>query len=87
MKLISLNTWAGRAGKEVLLDFFRRNEDVDVFCLQEVWEGGHEFASIWGGNINTTMLTDISGVLKNHTLFFRPHYMDWYGLAMYLDFE
>jgi len=44
VKLITLNTWGGRAGKEPLLDFFRKYKDVDVFCLQEISEilGDHQ---------------------------------------------
>lgn len=83
MKLISLNTWAGRGGKDGLLEFFQRYENVDIFCLQEVWEGGHEFAPSWGDGIDTTMITNIGKILKNHIAFFRPHYKDWYGLAIF----
>ena len=53
MKLISPNTWAGRAGKESLLDFFKHRKNIDVLCLQEIWEGGHHYASKWGGNMGT----------------------------------
>jgi hypothetical protein len=38
MKIISLNTWGGRAGKEGLLAFFSEHKkDTDIFCLQEIW--------------------------------------------------
>ena len=84
MKLISLNTWSGRGGKDILLDFFKRNKDIDIFCLQEVWEGGHEYAPKWGENIETTLLTNISKILIDHSVFFRPHYHDFYGLAIYV---
>ncbi len=83
MKIISLNTWCGRAGKDNLLDFFSRNKDTDIFCLQEVWEGGHDYAPIWGGDIDTTMITNISKILLDHQVFFRPFYMDWYGLVIF----
>ena len=84
MKIISLNTWGGRAGKKNLLDFFKKNEQVDIFCLQEIWEGGDDHAPLWGGDsIDTKLLTHISDVLKNHLVFFRPQYMDWYGLAIF----
>ncbi|HEX4103925.1 MAG TPA: endonuclease/exonuclease/phosphatase family protein [Candidatus Paceibacterota bacterium] len=83
MKLISLNTWAGRAGKEKLLDFLKHHEDVDIFCFQEIWEGGHEYAKRWNG-LHTTLLTDIGAVLREHRSFFRPHYMDWWGIAMFI---
>ena len=36
MKIIYLNTWGGRV-TEPLKKFFESNQDVDVFCLQEVW--------------------------------------------------
>lgn len=39
MRLITLNCWGGRR-IDALLDFFaRRGPEVDVFCLQEVFDG------------------------------------------------
>ena len=94
MRIISLNTWGGRAGKEKLLSFFKTNADsVDVFCLQEIWSapykhleghpaGGleisHEQIMVYG-------LQDISSVLPNHSAFFRPHHLDNYGLLMLVN--
>jgi exonuclease III len=86
VKIISLNTWSGRGGNEALLNFFRKNKDVDMFCLQEVWEGGDDFAPIWGNGvdaIDTKLITNIKNALPEHECFFRPHYMDWYGLAIF----
>ena len=82
MKLISLNTWAGRAGKNVLLDFFKQHRGVDIFCFQEIWEGGHSHAPEWGNNMDTNLLTSINNTLSEHTSFFRPNYDDWWGLAV-----
>lgn len=84
MKLISLNTWGGRAGKDDLLDFFRQYKDIDIFCLQEIWEGGEDEAPIWGENIDTAMISNIGAILKDHYALFKPHYYDWYGLAMFV---
>lgn len=89
MKLISLNTWGGRGGKEMLLDFFARHKDVDVFCLQEIWSGGEEMLGVKAGGsplegITTTLLADIGEVLSGHAVFFRPHFKDYYGLAMFV---
>ena len=84
MKVISLNTWGGRAGKEDLLDFIKKHKDTDIFCLQEVWEGGDDEAPKWGEGIDTRMLTNIGAILKNHSVFFRTHYHDYYGLAMFV---
>jgi endonuclease/exonuclease/phosphatase (EEP) superfamily protein YafD len=86
MRLISLNTWSGRGGNKALLDFFKQHQDVDVFCLQEVWEGGENYAPIWASGIDaidTKLVTNIKNALPDHDCFFRPHYMDWYGLAIY----
>ncbi len=84
MKIISLNTWGARAGHENMYEFIRKNIDVDIFCFQEAWEGGQEFSRLWSDNIDTGMNTNIGAILKDHTLFFRPHVEDYYGLAMFV---
>lgn len=84
MKLICLNAWGGRAGKEKLLDFFKQHEDADIFCLQEIWNGGHDQVSKWG-DVVPSLFTDIGGILRGHTAFFRPHWRDWYGLAIFIS--
>jgi exonuclease III len=89
MKLISLNTWGGRAGKDIFLDFFRLYQDVDIFCLQEVWSGGEEMAGVMAGgrvtrNILHTLLSDVTALLPNHQPFFRISFRDYYGLAIFV---
>ncbi len=42
MKIISLNTWGGRAGKDTSISFFERNKEIDVFCLQEIWSASYQ---------------------------------------------
>ena len=37
--------------------------------------------------IDTSMLTNISAVLKDHVIFFRPHIEDFYGLALFIKKE
>lgn len=89
MKIISLNTWGGRANKETFLDFFRAYKDVDIFCLQEVWAGGEHMAGkITGGaqlkNIIHRMTEEVGSILSNHQVYFKPHFGDWYGLAIFV---
>lgn len=91
MKLISLNTWVGRAGKERLLNFFEKYKNTDIFCLQEIWEGGNHkldyYQKTWSRPeliIINTLLSDISKILFDHTPFFYPHHEDFYGLAMFV---
>ncbi len=91
MKIISLNTWGGRAGKEKLLEFFEAHKDTDVFCLQEIWSAPYshlEGKVIAGGeplnhdHIMVYGMQEISNALPDHVPYFRPHNEDHYGLFM-----
>lgn len=88
MKLISLNTWGGRAGHAELLRFLESHADADFFCLQEVWHGGeHMVGKKAGGahmdDVLPQLFKSIDGVLVDHDGHFRPHFYDFYGLAMF----
>jgi endonuclease/exonuclease/phosphatase family metal-dependent hydrolase len=90
MKLVSLNTWGGRAGKEKLLDFFDAHNDTDIFCLQEIWSAPYEHleghaagrVSIRHENILVQGMQEISALLPDHAPYFRPHHLDNYGLML-----
>ncbi len=90
MKIISLNTWGGRAGRGKLLDFFKRNANADIFCLQEIWSAPyrHLEGAFMGGlrtsnnDVMTEGMQEISATLSAHTSYFRPHYLENYGLQM-----
>ncbi len=96
MRIISLNTWGGRAGKKKLLDFFEMHADTtDIFCLQEVWSAPYEHLEgrLAGGiplhntQIMVHALREISEALPSHTAFFRPLLGDNYGLLMLVKKE
>ncbi len=97
MKIISLNIWGGRAGESKLLEFFAKHKDADVFCLQEVWSAPYkEFDGHAAGgvaidhrHIMTEGMQKISSMLSNHAKYFRPHFMDNYGLLLLIkkDFD
>ena len=91
MKIISLNTWGGRAGKEGLLSFFKEYKgNTDIFCLQEIWSAPHshlEGHKAGGKEINHSKimvegLQEIKSILSDFIPYFRPHYGDNYGLLM-----
>jgi len=91
MKITSLNTWGGRAGKENLLSFFKEQKDsTDIFCLQEIWSApyrdfdGHSAGgvAINHDQIMTKGMQEISATLSEYRSYFRPHFMDNYGLMM-----
>ncbi len=91
MKILSLNTWGGRAGREQLLDFFKEQaKTVDIFCLQEVWSASYEQyegvsaggLAIQHGDVMTNGLHEIASALPDFEYFFHPHFIDNYGLMM-----
>jgi len=91
MNIITLNTWGGRAGKEDLLAFFEKYKDTtDVFCLQEIWSAPYEYLEGHGAggltikhdDIMVYGMQEISALLSEHLPYFRPTYMDNYGLMM-----
>ena len=85
MKIISLNTWAGVV-IEPLLEFFERNRDIDVFCLQEIYskaEGKTEPHPEL--DMKLDLFERIEERLKNtHIGYFRPAHKDYYGQAIFV---
>ncbi|MDO8572225.1 MAG: hypothetical protein Q7S11_00475 [bacterium] len=91
MKIITLNTWGGRAGKKKLLSFFKKyNDTTDIFCLQEIWAAPYEHLDghMAGGRamnhseIMVYGMQEISRTLPEYAAYFRPHYLDNYGLML-----
>ncbi len=91
MRIMSLNTWGGRAGKDKLLSFFKNHkDDVDVFCLQEIWSAPYsnlEGQKAGGKEIDHSEIMvngyqEITKLLSEFVPYFRPHYGDNYGLLM-----
>ena len=74
-----------------LLAFFKKHADADIFCLQEIWNGGEEMlgekSDFELAKRNTRLLQDIEEALPDHRVYFRPHFSDYYGLAMYVRKE
>lgn len=86
MKIISLNIWAGIVGDK-LIDFFKENRDVDVFCLQEVMHNATEWTN-WDKRQNATILDQIRAALPGHTDYFRPvEQKEEWGLAIFVRKE
>lgn len=71
-----------------MLNFFEKYRDTDIFCLQEIWQGGEHamdyYAKIWGKGITNTQIADISKILDGHCAFFYPSHEDFYGLAIFI---
>lgn len=89
MKVLSLNTWGGKAGTQGLLSFFEKYENIDIFCLQEIFDGGEEFRGMPAARFaldkfDPKLLERIQEVLPNHVAHFRPHFEDVFGLALFV---
>ena len=89
MKLITLNTWAGKL-KEPFDNFLReRMSDTDIFCFQEVFnnysEGSEDYLNDEGGNTN--ILNDISNILTDYDAHFCLVAENVYGIAIFLSYD
>ncbi len=91
MKILSLNTWGGRAGKEKLLNFLKeQSKDADIFCFQEIWAAPYtHLEGVNAGGLELknrdTMVygkQEITAALNEYEYFFHPHHGDHYGLMM-----
>lgn len=63
MKLITLNTWAGRAYGPQIEFLKERARDTDIFCFQEVYHGAEKF-ELPGDNAVTDMYLQYTKLLK-----------------------
>lgn len=84
LKIISLNTWGGKI-KQPILDFFESNKDIDIFCLQGVYNNADiKTLNIEYTDDNLNLFNDIGNVLSNYNSLFRPQRDDFYGLAIFI---
>ena len=81
MKLICLNLWGGRI-LEPLLDFLKTNNDVDIFCFQEIYHNAEDSYADLPLDPSLTLLTDMQKVLPDYTAFYRPVIKRDYGIGM-----
>lgn len=87
MKVISLNAWGGRT-HDILKNFLEKyKNDIDVFCFQEVYHNaqGKLIEEWWNdGKIDAQLFENIGKVLTDHKGFFYPHFVDFWGLSIFI---
>ena len=86
MKVITLNTWGARI-REPFFDFIKRNQDIDIFCLQEVYDKSKELLGEEYPTSNHDLFTELGQFLPNHKGFFRPVLQGVYGIAIFIKKE
>ncbi len=89
MKVLSLNTWAGRASLENLLNFLVSHDDVDIFCFQEIWNGGEKlikkiFPDERVQEVEWNILEKLAAALPGYNYYFHPCYFDFFGQAVFV---
>ncbi len=93
MKLITLNTWAGRVKEP--FDAFLKNkmDETDIFCFQEIFNDLDEDIAtdiyVNHNESNRHILKEIADILKNFDVYFCPVVENTYGIAIFLkkDYE
>jgi endonuclease/exonuclease/phosphatase family metal-dependent hydrolase len=84
MKLVTLNTQGG-ALTPALLDFLKRHQDVEIFCLQEVYhDAAQKEDKRWVLIRNMNLLRDMQAVMPDYNVIFHPHWGDYWGLTMFI---
>jgi endonuclease/exonuclease/phosphatase family metal-dependent hydrolase len=88
MKLITLNTWAGRV-KEPFDDFLKQHSlDTDIFCFQEIFNDlddetpTSDYVNHDDGRRH--ILKEIAEILGGFDVYFCPVASDVYGIAIFL---
>lgn len=80
MKLISLNIWGGHI-HQPLLEFVTARQDVDIFCLQEVYHNAPKMITNEDRTVQLNILAELHACLPNHEVYFRPVVNNIYGIA------
>lgn len=84
MKLITLNIWGGHV-REPLHQFIASQNNVDIFCLQEVYHNAKEMISLEERKVTLNIFSELQDLLPNHAGYFRPVVDDIYGIGMFIN--
>lgn len=83
MKLITLNIWGGHV-LNPLLEFIQAHQDIDIFCLQEVYHQAPYKVSDEDREVSLNIFSELGNLLPDHIGFFRPTVNQSYGLGLFV---
>lgn len=83
---MTLNIWGGHV-KKPLLDFINCNQDIDIFCLQEVYHQAENKISTEEREVSLNIFSELHALLPHHQAFFRPVVEGIYGIGMLVKKE
>jgi len=81
IKIMSLNIWGGQV-KEPLLEFIKKRQDVDIFCMQEVYYKAKTKACT-NDPVQLDIFSEISAILSDYEAFF-VETIEGYGIGMFI---
>jgi endonuclease/exonuclease/phosphatase family metal-dependent hydrolase len=81
MKLVTLNIWGGHV-RDPLLAFARAHQEIDIFCLQEVYYKAPDKLSTDERFVSLDIFSELLALLPDHYGYFRPTVKNVYGIAM-----
>ena len=87
MKIIGLNINGGRVGWHTFEEFFTRYHDVDIFCFQEMINGGEKLfpkvaQDLSLDGVEYQLWAKTQNFLFEHKGFFRPAFYNFFGQAI-----
>ena len=82
-KLVSLNIWGGHI-KQPLLEFIKSNQDVDIFCFQEVYHNAQHKISANDKEVALNIFSEMQERLPEHNAYFLPVVAGFYGIGMFV---
>lgn len=82
-KLITLNIWGGHVGAP-LSNFFSQYNEVDIFCIQEVYHNAKQKISDDDKVVNLNVFSELQSLLSNHKGFFTPVVNHEYGIGIFV---
>jgi len=82
-KLVSLNVWEGHI-HDPLVNFIKSNQEVDIFCLQEVYHNAPHKISTDDKEVTLNIFSEIQKLLPEHEGYFVPIVSGMYGMGMFV---
>lgn len=89
LSIMSLNIWGGKQLVE-LSEYLSKNQDIDIFCFQEIFSKTLQKDSIKKGILklesrdSVDILEKIQSLLPNHTYHFEEIIPESYGMAIFV---
>ncbi|HSW93454.1 MAG TPA: endonuclease/exonuclease/phosphatase family protein [Gammaproteobacteria bacterium] len=83
MKLITLNIWGGHV-RDPLHQFIETNNEIDIFCFQEVYHKAKKMITIEDRSVSLNIFSELQTLLPDHTGYFKAAVDGVYGIGMFI---